>query len=52
MAAMRSLPEAVGNPLFGLPEIPQRDLPDEPFRPATPATANNDTFHDYEHGAC
>ncbi len=27
-----SLPEAVGDPLFGLPQVPKRDLPDSPYR--------------------
>ena len=30
-----NLPEAVGNPLFGVPDIPERDLPNEPFRHLT-----------------
>lgn len=27
-----SLPKAVGNPLFGLPDVVQRDLPESPYR--------------------
>ena len=27
-----SLPDAAGNPLFGLPPLPERDLPESPFR--------------------
>lgn len=27
-----SLPDAVGDPLFGLPPLPRQDLPDSPFR--------------------
>ena len=32
VAAYWSLPEAARNPLFGLPELPQRDLPPSPYR--------------------
>ena len=31
LAADWSLPEAAGDPLFGLPPLPQRDLPENPF---------------------
>ena len=31
LAAEWSLPEAAGDPLFGLPPLPQRDLPENPF---------------------
>ncbi len=27
-----SLPEAAGNPLFGLPNVPEQDLPESPYR--------------------
>jgi WD40 repeat protein len=30
--AQWSLPEAVGKPLFGVPNVPEGDLPNEPFR--------------------
>ncbi len=30
--AQWSLPEAAGDPLFGLPPVPQRDLPESPYR--------------------
>ena len=30
--AQWSLPEAAGDPLFGLPSVPQRDLPESPYR--------------------
>jgi len=31
-AALWNLPEAVGDPLFGLPSLPEQDLPESPYR--------------------
>jgi hypothetical protein len=36
-----SLPDAAGNPLFGLPPLPEQDLPESPFRGLTWFTAQD-----------
>jgi WD40 repeat protein len=35
------LPDAAGNPEFGLPRLPERDLPESPFRPLNWFTAEH-----------
>ena len=41
LAARWSLPDAAGNPLFGLPPLPEQDLPESPFRHLTWFTARD-----------
>ena len=41
LAADWSLPDAAGNPLFGLPPLPEQDLPESPFRHLTWFTARD-----------